>query len=166
MIKRKAGLVPELHPLLASLAQYFVGPDFLGAWVSLKVSLAVSLSLEPTRLVGYRLPHGSHLVVSFATFRRCPVLAGRVRNHPSQRWIRGSAITRSQGILLDSKRISATVATMDEPWTHHVGSTRIKGYPLITSGTESAMRLHFAAFGLAPEELEPLLVSLAMMMVL
>jgi hypothetical protein len=123
MIERKAGLVPELHPLLASLAQYFVRPNFLGARVSVEVGLTLGLTLEPPRSLGYRLSRGCDLVVDFATFRQCAVLMGRIRNHPSQRWFRQRGITRSQGILFDGERIAATVAAVDKPWTHHVGPT-------------------------------------------
>jgi hypothetical protein len=51
---------------------------------------------------------------------------------------------------------------MNEPWTHNVSSNWVQRYPLVTSGAKSAMGLHFATVGLALEELEPLLLGLAM----
>jgi hypothetical protein len=67
-----------------------------------------------------------------------------------------------EGILLDSKGISAAFAAVDDPWTHHISPSWIQWHPLVTAGAKSAMGLHFATVGLAMEELKPLLLRLAM----
>jgi hypothetical protein len=59
-------------------------------------------------------------------------------------------------------RISAAFTTVNKPWAHHISPNRVQRYPLVTSGAESAMGFHFATVGLTMEELEPLLLGLAM----
>ena len=66
------------------------------------------------------------------------------------------------GILLGCRRILATFAAVNEPWTHHVSSNWVQRHPLVASGAEGAMGLYFATVGLALKELEPLLIVLAM----
>lgn len=59
-------------------------------------------------------------------------------------------------------RISAAVAAVHDPWTHHISPAWIKRHPLVTADAKGTMGLHFATLGLALEELKPFLLGLAM----
>src|ERR1700674_4362834 len=75
---------------------------------------------------------------------------------------KGIQETRVKNILLIGMRISAAFAAVNKPWTHHIRPNRVQRHPLVTSGAESAMGFHFATVGLTMEELESLLLGLAM----
>jgi hypothetical protein len=163
VIERIARLVSELHPFLAGLAQHFIRPNLFGARVLFEVSLALGLSLRPTRCLGGRLNGRCHVVIAFTTIRSSLPFAASLRGHPS-RGIHQIELRklRVKGILLCCQRIFAAFAAVNEPWTHHISPNCVQRHPLVTSSAESAMGFHFATVGLALEELEPLLLGLAM----
>jgi hypothetical protein len=145
VIERITRLVSELHPFLASLAQHFIRSDFFGARVLFEVSLALRLSLGPSRCLGRRLNGRCDVVIAFTTII-CPLFF----------------IASVRGHLLDCQGIFAAFPAVNEPWTHHVSPNWVQRHPLVASSAESAMGLHFATVGLALEESDPLLLGLAM----